>query len=430
MKSYGEFVKESIENYEKLPQESSEIYKRYFINIPLDLKGIESTAIATAGETNGQEAIKNELAKFNLKFDVMLDGEKSSTNSKFVKIIDAEYAGKLLENSMYGIGEDKYVAYVRAYSKECVLIEVPDGIAAEINILVMGPSKQQNFGIFVKVGNGATVDIFEYYGSTSDSTSCTGTIHEIEMGKGSKVDINSLHNENRNSISLCFSKNRIGEDSHLTFNSVYNGAMHTRVRNVISATDRASKVNVNEIIFGSSEQKFDISTYIVNQAAHTIAELESKAALMDSSFCIMKGFAKIEKGATKAKSYVYERGILLDKNARVYGLPDMSVDENDVKATHSSATAPVDPESVFYLMSKGIDEVGVRRLLVTGFFASSISRMQSSIMKELSMSLINNKLETNRYGEIPEMSTRNMWVVQDTKETDMFRGHYKYRGAD
>ena len=97
---------------------------------------------------------------------------------------------------------------------------------------------------------------------------------------------------------------------------------------------------------------------------------------MDKSFCIMKGFAKIEKGATKAKSYVHERGILLDRGARVNGLPDMSVDENDVKATHSSATAPVDPESVFYLMSKGIDEIGVRKLLVTGFFANSISKMQ------------------------------------------------------
>jgi Fe-S cluster assembly scaffold protein SufB len=430
LKSYGEFVKESIENYEKLPQETSEIYKRYFINIPLDLKGIESPDITAAGAAGAQEAIKNELAKFNLKFDVLLDGEKSTTSSQFVRIIRAEQAGNMLEKSMYEIGEDKYVAYVRAYSRECVLIEVPDGIATEINILVMGPSKQQNASIFVKVGNGSTVDIFEYYGSASDSMSCTGTIHEIDVGKGSKLDINSLHNENKNSVSLCFSKNRIGEDSHLTLNAVYNGAMHTRVRNVISATDRSSKVNVNEVIFGSSDQKFDVSTYIVNHAPHTVAELESKAALMDSSFCIMKGFAKIEKGAAKAKSYVYERGILLDKNAKVYGLPDMSVDENDVKATHSSATAPVDPESVFYLMSKGIDEVGVRKLLVTGFFASSISRMQSSIMKELSMSLINNKLETNKYGEIPKMSTRNMWVVQDTKETDMFKGHYTYRGAE
>ena len=171
-----------------------------------------------------------------------------------------------------------------------------------------------------------------------------------------------------------------------------------------------------------------MGTYIVNRGAHTSASLESKAALMDRSFCIMKGFAKIEKGATKAKSYVHERGILLDKGAKVDGLPDMSVDENDVKATHSSATAPVDPESVFYLMSKGIDEVGVRKLLVSGFFSNSMAKVQSSIMRELSMSVINSKLETKTYGAMPKIDARNLWVTAETGESDMFKGHYKYRG--
>jgi len=106
----------------------------------------------------------------------------------------------------------------------------------------------------------------------------------------------------------------------------------------------------------------------------------------------------------------------------------MSVDENDVKATHSSATAPVDPESVFYLMSKGIDEIGVRRLLVSGFFSNSMAKVQSSIMRELSMSVINSKLETKSYGAMPKIDARNLWITADAGESDMFKGHYKYRG--
>ncbi len=35
-----EFVKGAMESYEKLPQERSEIYKRYFISIPADIKAI------------------------------------------------------------------------------------------------------------------------------------------------------------------------------------------------------------------------------------------------------------------------------------------------------------------------------------------------------------------------------------------------------
>ncbi|MGI0134432.1 MAG: SufD family Fe-S cluster assembly protein, partial [Candidatus Micrarchaeaceae archaeon] len=142
----------------------------------------------------------------------------------------------------------------------------------------------------------------------------------------------------------------------------------------------------------------------------------------------MKGYAKIAKGAGNSRSYVHERGILLDKGAKVDGLPDMSVDENNVKATHSSATAPVDTETVFYLMSKGINETGVKKLIVNGFFSSELAKITSMAMKELAMAVIKQKLETRKFGEMPEASIRDVWVVaSDVNKSDIFKGHYKYR---
>ena len=328
---------------------------------------------------------------------------------------------------MHKTDEDKYVAYIDAFADKCVVVDVPDGKKASINMLMLNSAKPLNVRLFITVGNNSVLNLFQYFGSEASAASALGTIHEIQLGTGSEMEINALHNEDSNTVNLSFTKNVIGEDSQLRLNAVYCGASHTRVRNVIEATGKGSRVDANEIVFGSSEQKFDISTRIINRGAHTSASLESKAALMDSSFCIMKGFAKIEKGATKAKSYVHERGILLDKGAKVDGLPDMSVDENDVKATHSSAIAPIDPESVFYLMSKGIGALGVRRLLVGGFFSNSMAKVQSSIMKELSMSLINSKLETKAYGSVPKIDTRNIWITTNANENDMFKGYYKYR---
>ena len=157
------------------------------------------------------------------------------------------------------------------------------------------------------------------------------------------------------------------------------------------------------------------------------ASLESKAVLTDSSFCILKGFAKVMKGASKSRSFVHERGILLDKRARVDALPDMSVAESDVKATHSSATSPVDPETVFYLMSKSIDELGVKRLIVSGFLAESISKMHNDAARRLSISLVNDKLERKAFGHIPKIDKEKLWEFGEEREKDLFIGHYKYR---
>jgi len=332
---------------------------------------------------------------------------------------------------LHDSNEDKYVAYIHGYSSKVINIKVPKGQTAQINLLFVNSGMPLNTEVLIELGEGAKLNLFELYQSSSKTVSSLGVIHEATLEKDAQVEINALHNENENTVVLGFLKNKSGEGSHLRFNSVYNGGSNTRVRNYVDANGLKSNVDVNEIVFGSSAQKFDVNTFIINEGKDTNASLDSKAALMDTSFCILKGYAKVLKGANKARSYVHERGILLDRGAKVVGLPDMSVSENDVKATHSSATAPIDPESVFYMMSKGIDENGVRKLLVTGFFSGSIVKISNELMREASMALILNKLERKKFGEAPKIDQNELLVTaSDVAERDIFKGHYKYRGAE
>ncbi len=427
LKSYKEFIENAIKMYESLPQETSELYKRHYINIPFDLKSFEANKdMATNG--SALKSLGGEwIGKTGIKFDMALgSSDFLAQGNEFIRI---EKAGdSVVGGGLHSNSEDKYIAYINAKAERYVIIDVPDGKSADINMLMLNSNRPLNAKIIIRAGKNAKLNLFEYYGSATDAPTSLATIHEIYSEEGSDIELNALHNEDRNTLGLSFCKNRTGENSHIRINSVYNGAAYTRARSTIEADKTRSRVDVTEVVFGSGPQRFDIETHIVNVAPYTNASLESKAALTDTSFCILKGFAKLKKGAEKARSYVHERGILLDKGAKIDGLPDMSVDENDVKATHSSATAPVDPESVFYLMSKGIDEIGVRRLLVTGFFASCLSKFHNDIMKGLSMSLINSKLQDKIYGAIPNMDMRNMWIgISDSADIDMFKGHYKYR---
>lgn len=412
-----------MEYYEKIPQETSELYKRYYINIPFDLRKFESNS--ESSEIRVENSVKEWENNLGIRFDVAMNSnEHISKPGEFVKVVDTIEDSRLHKSS-----EDKYVAYINARSNKSISLDIPDGKSAAVNILFMNSNRPLNSKVIIKVGKGSKLSVFEYYGSSADTNTSLGTIHEIYSEDDSELELNALHNEDSNTVCISNCRNEAGKNAHIRINSMYNGSSHTRVRNVIEAGKENGKVEVNEMVFGSHAQKFDISTYIVNAAQRTNASLESKAALMDTSFCILKGFAKINKGAKKSKSYVHERGILLDKGAKVDGLPDMAVDENDVRATHSSATAPIDQESVFYLKTRGMGDKEVKSLLVTGFFISGIAKIHNNVMKGISMSVINDKLENGTYGSMPKFNTRNIWVGSARQENiDMFRGHYKYRG--
>ncbi len=421
---YDTFVKEATEGYAKIPEETSELYKRHH-SVVGALGSLDSNEQA---ETIAlQDFLKVNKERLGMEFDAIIGSSCTVLNSKNVAVATPQNSEMLFRKMMHNNIEDKYAAFVNAYSKRAISINVPKGESREIKLLFLNHDQPLLSHVFMNAEQDAKTKIVEVYASISAKPSTMATIHEITSGDNSNFELDAIHNEDSNTTLLSFCKNSIGSNANLKFNTFYNGTKLSRVRNVMSASSRTSHIEVNEVVFGSSSQKFDIATQILNMGKDSHASLESKAVLMDTSFCQLKGYARVLKGAAGARSFVSERGILLDKGARVDGLPDMSVDESDVKATHSSATAPVDEETVFYLMSKGIPEVGVKKLIVSGFLSESISKMHNGAARNLAIELINHKLETRQFGAIPESNVENAWMFGEEREKDMFEGHYKYR---
>ncbi len=57
-----------------------------------------------------------------------------------------------------------------------------------------------------------------------------------------------------------------------------------------------------------------------------------------------------------------------NSRARADSIPSLKIDTNDVRCSHGSTTGRLNPEEVFYLMSRGLDRPEAERLLIGGFF--------------------------------------------------------------
>ncbi len=434
MEYYKAFYKEAEELTKALPEEQSELYKRYFL--PLPIEELYKSLIDTKDGGGAEEAGLKELAKsfqdnLSVKPDVIVGSTRHIIEKQleFVRILDAnQVTEELLHGKMYKSHEDKLVALIHATSRKYVFIDVPDGKKASINMLFanfMAPSTVQ---VIIKIGRESELNLFEWFASKTNGkgSSLLGVLHEVSAGPYSKSEINIVHNEDQNTYVLNFSKAKTADNGRLGMNYVYNGGLNTRAKNELFANGHGSRNDVVELIMGSSEQKFDLNTVIANIGHDTVSDLGSRAALMDKSVCLLKGFADVGPDAKGSRSFVNERGILLDKNAYMSSIPGMAIKNSDVKATHSSATAPIDEESEFYLMSKGTDKTTTRKLLVSGFLSAGISRMESPVAKSTVASLLHEKVNSGHFGTIPKLDISNVWFTTQ-KETDMFEGHYKYR---
>ena len=402
MTLYETMVNESKELYKSLPEEGNELFKRRFIPIELP---------QSFGSSTVQEA-SYDINKLPIKFDAIISGNGCRSMSKAVKIAAAgseEYMNAI-SSRIYDTGSDKYSAFINASSSNAVIVNISDPSIKKLN-LFFSTNSDICTQVFINAAKNAECEITEWHSSSEHNGSINGVINEIIASPYSRIALNVVHNEPSEAKVLNVSKAVAMSNAHATVNYVYLGGSLTKSRNYLFASGYSAGVVANEFVLAQSEQKYDINTSIVNEAEATSARLTSKAVVSDKSVCFLKGFSKINHGAKDSRSFVEERGLIIEKSAKLESIPSMSIDESQVKASHSSSMAPLDQDTLFYLNSRGIDSKTARMLIISGFSISQLAKISDDMLKVALSSIVSSRSAgIDGIGKIPSIVSRDMWI--------------------
>ena len=311
-----------------------------------------------------------------------------------IKNIDGTFrinAWKIEDANNYVI-TDKYVALIFAKAKNRLDIVIKESEYTKLNFLFLNTNKPLSLPLYIDVGKNANLSLLLWYASTTIKDSFSSSLTNISLEKGSNANIITVHNEDKNTAVISNLDSKIMDNAILNLDYIYLGGNMTRSRNHINATGKYAKIEAREIIVGTEEQKFDVYSLMTNMSDYVNTKLDTNVILMDKSSCFMKGFSKIEKTATESKSLIKENAVLIGKNARINSIPAMEINQNAVEANHFSIISPIDEESIFYLMSRGISNNEAVKLLTSGFFSKIIDKIWDIDVKTEVSSLINYKL--------------------------------------
>ena len=68
------------------------------------------------------------------------------------------------------------------------------------------------------------------------------------------------------------------------------------------------------------------------------------------------------------------------------------IDENEVTAGHAASIGQVDPEDMYYLMSRGLDQETAERLVISGFLGAVITEIPVKEVRDEMISVTDTKL--------------------------------------
>ena len=157
---------------------------------------------------------------------------------------------------------------------------------------------------------------------------------------------------------------------------------HTWAREETTAELTAEGAAAPELLLLSAnrlcgEQTLDQRTVQRHTTPGAKSRLLYKNVLDDRATAIFGGNIRVEPDAHDTDAYLSNLNLMLSEHASMHSLPGLEILADRVRCSHGSATAPMDPEQLFYLLARGIAEPTARTLLADGFLANVREQFQA-----------------------------------------------------
>ena len=275
--------------------------------------------------------------------------------------------------------EDKLAAYHTAYFNSGAVLYVPDNV--EIDQPIEGIFYQDsesdvpfNKHILIIAGKHSKVNYLERletYGEGAVPATANITVEVIAQA-GAQIKFSAIDRLGQNVTAYISRRGKLDNDAMIDWAI---GVMNEG--NVVADFDsdlygKGSHADMKVVALSSGKQVQGIDTRVTNYGCNSIGNILQHGVILEKGTLTFNGIGHIIKGAKGADAQQESRVLMLSDQARSDANPILLIDENDVTAGHAASIGQVDPEDMYYLMSRGLDKAMAERLVVRGFLGSVI----------------------------------------------------------
>ncbi len=197
----------------------------------------------------------------------------------------------------------------------------------------------------VNVAENASVNIVFIQDGDEDQTLLTRTT--IDQAANSSADVNFVN------LNPALARNEVKCGLHAEGASLRMGGIYTV----------------------SGQNRVDNESLVEHIAGHTQSDQLFKGIADDNGVMAFSGLILVKPDAQKVDANQTNRHMLVSRDARAYAKPQLEIYADDVKCSHGATTGQIDPQQLFYMQQRGIDERTARKLLSAAFVGEVVDRI-------------------------------------------------------
>ena len=244
-----------------------------------------------------------------------------------------------------------------------------------------------NLRLDFELGENSCLKLIDYF-ANNITKNFINIFYNFNLEKDSilkNYKIDKFRNDN-----LTYSFNNIEQGNNSVSETFILSAGSDYLKNEINCNlnGEYSSAFINGVFSLKENQQHEIRTTINHLVENTKSYQLIKSVLGRNSKSAYQGRIFVNSKAQKTDGYQLSKAILLDETSEFNAKPELEIYADDVKCSHGSASGSLDENSIFYLMSRGLNYQQSKELLINGFLLDVVEKITDLEIKNLIKNII------------------------------------------
>ena len=338
---------------------------------------IDSSIFIDSLEHNKIIFINGRIEKFDFSYE---DQNKIEIKDEIGKDISFNYENSLIDLNNAFAHKVFKISIKKNYSlkKPLIIYHSTNDKIKSTNI---------NLRLDFDLGENSCLRLIDFF-NNSKAKNFINIFYNFNLNKGSilkNFKIDKFKSDN-----LKYSFNNIEQDSNSISETFILSAGSNYFKNEINCNlnGEYSSAFINGVFSLKENQQHEIRTTINHLVENTKSYQLIKSVLGKNSKSAYQGRIFVDSKAQKTDGYQLSKAILLDETSEFNAKPELEIYADDVKCSHGSASGSLNEDSIFYLMSRGLNYKQSKELLINGFLLDVIEKITDLEIKKLIKNII------------------------------------------
>lgn len=276
----------------------------------------------------------------------------------------------------YSLARDPLLAWLSYISRLAGLIVIDDKANLKQPVTILNNSKDSFLNYFIIIGGqDSQFEIVE--NNQLKNKTLSGQLIDLFLDKNSKVTYTAFDQNSQESQFLNYRRAQLNDQAQIEWNNALFGSGLTKDFIASYLDHPRSRSEIKNVYLSKNNQNYYIDHHNWHRDAETKSNMLSKGVLLDESLANYTGLIYMDGNSSQADGHLKSDTLLMGDKVINGNIPGLEIHNSQVQASHAATSSEVNPDHLFYCLSRGLTEKNAKQLMAEGLLASVYSQFHN-----------------------------------------------------